>query len=752
MSCTVTCDAKFLNLAAAAGVTLIFRSAASLYLVEGISLVLPDESASLTLSSEGTGTIDLSPGVYQVFPQNDATGEGFPPFFVTVPNDPAAYLHVIRNLPPTPSLTAAQQAVLDAQAAASLAASYAALAQAGWISHEFGTRSAAVAWIAAGNTLLPGLSIRAAGVDYLRVVGATAISDMPGYVPDGLITPLHWAENTISGTTDMWAAWAAALAYAASIAVSPNGGVEVSGLGMTYGMSDGLLPVTGVNVIAASFSALASAAWTSTKCMIDIAPDNSTITLRDIKCYCNSIAQNGVRNQSPGAIVLDNVIVRRALLRDFWISADTIGVNLRSGLTAANIVGGVGRTAYSIYLDAAATDSKFTSCVFGPNVVPLYVDTNVHHILFQGCHFFNQVSDPLAPVLTDSTLAEIHGYAIQFTGCYLDLGAIRYYRGVGSPPVDLLIEGCTSVANPTTSATYDAWIELNTAVANSDLKELQISPANRWSRATQIPILKLTTSGAGSWQTNVVLANLPTDNLLTARGPVTILSGNDGTSNILKLMGSGESQYIAWHADAGPVSWTIGQNSANDFVWRNGGVQVFKLDVAGTNVLTAPNSTTNFLRFLNSVGGEDVSFGLNAGRADIRIGSTRRFSVDSAETRIFGQVTLDLGSAAAPSYTWLNDRDTGFFWRSNGIMGVSANGVDAGDVVATTHTQTLSGKTLVSPRIASPSGALVSSGTGSPEGVLAAPVGSLWLRTDGGAGTTLYVKESGTGNTGWAGK
>lgn len=42
--------------------------------------------------------------------------------------------------------------------------------------------------------------------------------------------------------------------------------------------------------------------------------------------------------------------------------------------------------------------------------------------------------------------------------------------------------------------------------------------------------------------------------------------------------------------------------------------------------------------------------------------------------------------------------------------------------------------------------------TGSPEGAVTAPVGSIALRTDGGAGTSFYVKESGTGNTGWVGK
>lgn len=43
-------------------------------------------------------------------------------------------------------------------------------------------------------------------------------------------------------------------------------------------------------------------------------------------------------------------------------------------------------------------------------------------------------------------------------------------------------------------------------------------------------------------------------------------------------------------------------------------------------------------------------------------------------------------------------------------------------------------------------------GSGTPEGNVAAPVGSVWQRTDGGAGTSFYVKESGTGNTGWVGK
>jgi hypothetical protein len=44
------------------------------------------------------------------------------------------------------------------------------------------------------------------------------------------------------------------------------------------------------------------------------------------------------------------------------------------------------------------------------------------------------------------------------------------------------------------------------------------------------------------------------------------------------------------------------------------------------------------------------------------------------------------------------------------------------------------------------------SGSGTPESAVTAPVGSLFTRTDGGAVTTLYVKESGAGNTGWVAK
>ena len=50
-------------------------------------------------------------------------------------------------------------------------------------------------------------------------------------------------------------------------------------------------------------------------------------------------------------------------------------------------------------------------------------------------------------------------------------------------------------------------------------------------------------------------------------------------------------------------------------------------------------------------------------------------------------------------------------------------------------------------------GARVLAGTGVPNGAVVGSVGDLYVNKSGGAGTTLYVKESGAGtDTGWVGK
>jgi hypothetical protein len=84
---------------------------------------------------------------------------------------------------------------------------------------------------------------------------------------------------------------------------------------------------------------------------------------------------------------------------------------------------------------------------------------------------------------------------------------------------------------------------------------------------------------------------------------------------------------------------------------------------------------------------------------------------------------------------------------ANGSIGATIDSslnvtIDAGNLIIGT-----AGK-----GVSLPGGITWTSGSGSPEGVVTAPVGSLYSRSDGGLLTSLYVKQSGSGNTGWAGK
>lgn len=104
-------------------------------------------------------------------------------------------------------------------------------------------------------------------------------------------------------------------------------------------------------------------------------------------------------------------------------------------------------------------------------------------------------------------------------------------------------------------------------------------------------------------------------------------------------------------------------------------------------------------------------------------------------------------------YTLNKTSNTVFYWSASlaenpddryvNITGDNMTG-PLGGVTTLTSTGTVTGSDITLQ-----AGPTWSTGTGTPEGSVTAPVGSIFSRTDGSAGTTLYVKESGTGNTGW---
>lgn len=94
------------------------------------------------------------------------------------------------------------------------------------------------------------------------------------------------------------------------------------------------------------------------------------------------------------------------------------------------------------------------------------------------------------------------------------------------------------------------------------------------------------------------------------------------------------------------------------------------------------------------------------------------------------------GLAVNPAYAY---GDGALFWRNN-VTGIP-------------FIMKKDGTFLASRFAFGGTDAQIYTGTGTPEGVVTAFKGSIFLRSDGGAGTMLYCKESGNNtNTGWVGK
>jgi hypothetical protein len=126
-------------------------------------------------------------------------------------------------------------------------------------------------------------------------------------------------------------------------------------------------------------------------------------------------------------------------------------------------------------------------------------------------------------------------------------------------------------------------------------------------------------------------------------------------------------------------------------------------------------------------------------------------------------VDADVGAAAAiagtkisPAFGTQNITNTGTIQATGNITSTGGNITSAGNYTAQGLGQGIVHCSNVgvfsSSSTITISGCTIRAGAGTPEGVVTAAMGSLFLRTDGGASTTLYVKTSGAGNTGWTAK
>lgn len=111
-----------------------------------------------------------------------------------------------------------------------------------------------------------------------------------------------------------------------------------------------------------------------------------------------------------------------------------------------------------------------------------------------------------------------------------------------------------------------------------------------------------------------------------------------------------------------------------------------------------------------------------------------------------GRVYASAGSGGAPSFAPSGDNATGFFTVSSGKLGFASSATPG----ETLRLQS-NGLLMLGNRVTWDAGETIFdlTGSGTPEGSVTGAVGSIYRRTNGASGTTLYVKESGSGNTGW---
>lgn len=175
--------------------------------------------------------------------------------------------------------------------------------------------------------------------------------------------------------------------------------------------------------------------------------------------------------------------------------------------------------------------------------------------------------------------------------------------------------------------------------------------------------------------------------------------------------------------------------------------------VGGNNTLEAITSGNNNSAFgwgallSLTTGSDNTAIGLNAG-GSITSGGTGVFVGEAAGDQTTGSSIVAVGYFAGHTNT-TGANNTYLGYNANPTTGGNNNEtvIGNGAVGNGSNTATIGNSSVTSLWLASRVGWF--RGTGSPEGVVTAPIGSYFTREDGGAGTSFYVKESGTGDTGW---
>lgn len=325
-----------------------------------------------------------------------------------------------------------------------------------------------------------------------------------------------------------------------------------------------------------------------------------------------------------------------------------------------------------------------------------------------------------------------------FTGSYLKFGTSANGLTFAATKFEVGPSGTitqTQLALGTT--TLPGLLLTNTTAAAVGAQ--QVSPSVRW-------------TGQG-WKTNSTAASQAVDFRAYVL-PVQAASSPTGEWRLDSAIAGGSFTNIFKVDSAGAVSavslTTSGHNTFEGVTATGAtgtGKHVYSIAPAFTGQSAFTDASEYPLNVLNNTisASQGIASFLASNLAD---GSSIFFTLGKSVTATNCATFSFTRNATTTSNRW----SVGFFAADNLFNVFQSGGASLGNPGTTTDPG--AGNLALAGYI-QPSGQAVKwlSGSGSPDGAVAAPVGSLYTRTNGGTGTVLYVKETGAAtNLGWAAK
>lgn len=315
----------------------------------------------------------------------------------------------------------------------------------------------------------------------------------------------------------------------------------------------------------------------------------------------------------------------------------------------------------------------------------------------------------------------------------------RLWLGFASPssqvnaPIKCIkmdVQGNVEIPTKLTVTTISATNYLNLpALQPSQLLPLTLNTTTNRVGINQIsPSAALDVTGNAHVTGTVDAGNVAAQNSLLVGGAATI----GGDAFVQHKLTANTIEGTNWIGYPSPDLAPITLDHTNNRVGVNQANPQFAVDVTGdvhaTGTVGAENLTAQTNLAVAGTGTMHDAFVLNKVTTDT-IEATNWIGLPPVDPTDLLPITLD---------------------QANGRVGVSfaspSNTLDVGGTIGATSFITSS--LGVFP--GGPTGAVVKSGTGDPEGQKVGAVGSLYLRTDGASGTSLYTKTSGTGTAGWS--